>query len=755
MSGGEIRDAALAYAAQGMPVFPCRPDKRPRVKEGFKAATTDPAMINTWWKDWPDAMIGIPTGEPSGLIALDVDVDPEKGLDGQASLAALEDEHGPLPATRTQRTPRGGTHHIFAWPGHEVPSSVGKLGRGLDVRGDGGYVILAPSVNGKGGSYRVERDCEPVQAPDWLLDLVTRSGKARQEPKSTPCTALSPLAVPHPYVEAALSKEVERVASAPEGERNDALNSAAFSLGQLISGGCLDERRVKNALVEAAKASGLVNDDGLASVHRTIASGLEAGRLQPRGIPKRSILKAGHQVRMSTSYQKVLDRPVEATEDGLARAFAETHGDDLRYCHGTGSWFIWSGAYWQQDRTEEAFHRARELCRLHNPKPDQRLARATTAGAVERFAKADPVFAVTADRWDTDPFLLGTPGGTVDLRTGRLRSAHRRDFITKVTAVAPDAGGDCPTWRRFLAEATNGDEALQRFLQQLAGYCLTGDVSEHSLFFLYGPGGNGKSVFVNVLTGILGAYSTTAAMDSFTAARGERHSTDLAMLRGARLVSASETEEGRSWAESRIKQLTGGDPITARCMRQDNFEYRPQFKLVIVGNHKPILSSVDDAARRRFNIVPFTHTPTNPDPYLEAKLKSEWPAILVWAIEGALDWHQNRLVRPQVVTQATASYFSEQDLVGEWLEACCEKGESRFTDTTANLFRSWSDFAIASGEHPGSTKKLSMRLQRLGYELLTETPGHRKQRGLQGIRVKPVDTSGQWQNRMEAGDDEF
>jgi len=755
MSGGEIRDAALAYAAQGIPVFPCRPDKKPRVTGGFKAATTDPAMINTWWKDWPDAMIGIPTGEPSGLIALDVDVDPEKGLEGQASLAALEDEHGPLPATRTQRTPRGGTHHIFAWPGHEVPSSVGKLGRGLDVRGDGGYVILAPSVNGEGRRYILERDCEAVPAPDWLLDLAMKGGKARQEPQIRTSSSISPLAVLDPYVETALRKEVERVSSAPEGERNDTLNRAAFSLGQLVGGGCLDRDRVERTLVDAAGASGLVDDDGLESVHRTIASGLEAGRLQPRGIPERSILNAGHETRASSSLQEVLNRPVEATEDGLARAFADALGEDLRYCHETGAWFIWNGAYWQQDRTDEAFHRARELCRLHNPKPDQRLARATTAGAVERFAKADPVFAVTADRWDADPYLLGTPGGTVDLRTGRLRSPHRRDFITKVTAVVPHTGGCCPTWRRFLAEATNGDEALQRFLQQLAGYCLTGDVSEHSLFFLYGPGGNGKSVFVNVLTGIMGAYATIAAMDSFTAARGERHPTDLAMLRGARLVSASETEEGRSWAESRIKQLTGGDPITARFMRQDYFEYRPQFKLVIVGNHKPVLSSVDDAAKRRFNILPFTHTPTTPDPHLEAKLESEWPAILAWAIEGALDWRQNRLIRPQVVTQATADYFNEQDLVGEWLEACCDTGENGFTDTNANLYKSWSAFAEANGEHPGTKKKLNQHLRRLGFEPLQETPGHRKQRGLRGIRVKPIDTSSQWQERMEADDNEF
>ena len=155
---------------------------------------------------------------------------------------------------------------------------------------------------------------------------------------------------------------------------------------------------------------------------------------------------------------------------------------------------------------------------------------------------------------------------------------------------------------------------MMRFLQQIVGYCLTGDTREHALFFIYGPGGNGKSVFLNTVSAIIGDYATTAAMDTFVASKSDRHPTDLAGLRGARLVAASETEEGRAWAEAKIKAITGGDPISARFMRQDFFTYRPQFKLVIVGNHKPVLKNVDDAAERRFNIIPFDesrHGPTS------------------------------------------------------------------------------------------------------------------------------------------------
>ena len=241
------------------------------------------------------------------------------------------------------------------------------------------------------------------------------------------------------------------------------------------------------------------------------------------------------------------------------------------------------------------------------------MAKAATAAAVERFAQADRAFAVTSAIWDRDPMLLGTPGGVVDLRTGELRPAAQGDFITKLTAVAPAETADCPLWLQFLKEATGDDEKLIRFLQQWAGYCLTGDTREHALLFVYGPGGNGKSVWLNTIAGILADYAKNAAMETFTASQNDRHPTDLAMLKGARMVCASETEEGRAWAEVRIKQLTGGDTISARFMRQDFFEFRPQFKLTVIGNHKPLLRNVDDAAKRRFNVVPFTRKPAKPD----------------------------------------------------------------------------------------------------------------------------------------------
>jgi putative DNA primase/helicase len=215
--------------------------------------------------------------------------------------------------------------------------------------------------------------------------------------------------------------------------------------------------------------------------------------------------------------------------------------------------------------------------------------------------------------------------------------------MTKMTAVAP--GGECPRFIAFLNEITNGDRALCDFLQRMFGYCITGSTREHGLFFFYGTGANGKSVLLNTVSGILGDYHRTAPIETFTASSVDRHPTELAGLQGRRLVTAIETEEGRRWAESRIKALTGGDKISARFMRADFFEYTPAFKLVIAGNHKPGLRSVDEAIRRRFHLIPFTVTipEEKRDPDLFEKLSKEWPGILDWMINGAMHWQEKWL----------------------------------------------------------------------------------------------------------------
>jgi len=255
--------------------------------------------------------------------------------------------------------------------------------------------------------------------------------------------------------------------------------------------------------------------------------------------------------------------------------------------------------------------------------------------------------------------------------------------MTKITAVAPE--GDCPLWRKFLAEITGNDDELQGFLQRFAGYSLTGSILEHALFFFYGTGTNGKGVFLNTLTAVLADYAAVAPMEAFVVTQGERHPTDLAGLRGAGLVTAQETERGRRWAESKVKALTGGDPITARLMRQDFFTYMPTFKLAIAGNHKPSLSGVNAAIRRRLHLIPFTVTIAKPDKKLPEKLRPEWPGILQWVIDGCLQWQREGLNPPNAVREATDAYLAQEDSFRQWVEDCCVVGRNRWTTPVAEL----------------------------------------------------------------------
>jgi putative DNA primase/helicase len=333
--------------------------------------------------------------------------------------------------------------------------------------------------------------------------------------------------------------------------------------------------------------------------------------------------------------------------------------------------------------------------------------------------------------------LLNTPAGVVDLRNGELRPAQQTDYATKITGAAP--GGDCPIWRGFLHQVTGGDLELQGFLQRMLGYALTGLTREHALFFLYGTGANGKSVFLNTAASVMGDYARIAPIETFTAAQSDRHPTDLAGLRGARLVTAIETEEGRRWAESKIKTLTGGDRIAARFMRQDFFEYVPQFKLVIAGNHKPGLRSVDEAIRRRFHLIPFAVTipPAERDSALPERLRSEWSGILAWMIQGCLQWQECGLEPPSAVLEATAAYLESEDAMAAWIDERCDRDPNGWASST-DLFTSWKTWADRAGEVAGTMKRFVANLENRGFQPQRKMDG----RGFSGLRIKVE--SGNW-----------
>jgi putative DNA primase/helicase len=330
---------------------------------------------------------------------------------------------------------------------------------------------------------------------------------------------------------------------------------------------------------------------------------------------------------------------------------------------------------------------------------------------------------------------------TINLSTGEIYAPRREDYITKMAGTSLDRSCKIPLWNAFLAKVTAENRELQVYLQRMAGYCMTGKTTEHVLFFFYGTGANGKGVFLNTLTAMWGDYATVAPMEMFIATPNDRHPTELAFLRGARLVVAQETEKGRRWAESKIKALTGGDPISARYMRQDFFTFLPQFKLVIAGNHKPSLRSVDEAIRRRFHLVPFVVTipPEERDPDLFEKLKLEWPGIMAWAADGCTEWQRQGLNPPAAVRDATAEYLAEEDAIGNWIEECCEVAPICL-QKKSELYKSWQAWADANGEFAGSQKAMTTELEKRGFMPDRDSAGQRIFRGiaLKHIEVKPL-----------------
>jgi putative DNA primase/helicase len=384
-----------------------------------------------------------------------------------------------------------------------------------------------------------------------------------------------------------------------------------------------------------------------------------------------------------------------------------------------------------------------ETCRASAEEFDYKtaikIASAKTISAVESLARSDRRLAATVDQWDADPWLLNTPDGVVDLKTGILRPHRIEDYMTKITAIGP--GGNCPLFLAFLDRIMSGDHEVIRYIQRVFGYGLTGEIIEHALFFWYGTGANGKSVLLSTVSGLLGDYHTAAPIETFTVSNSDRHPTDLAGLRGARLVSASETEEGRRWAEAKIKQLTGGDRIAARFMRQDFFTYQPAFKLIIAGNHKPSLRSVDEAIRRRFHLVPFAVTIPEHERDLELtkKLKAEWPGILAWIIQGCVEWQKTGLRPPAAVREATDAYLESEDAIAAWLEERCERDPNAWESSTT-IFASWSAWAAAAGEYVGSQKQLTQKLEKRGGFVGKRTNKSQGMSGMSGLRILPEET---------------
>lgn len=400
------------------------------------------------------------------------------------------------------------------------------------------------------------------------------------------------------------------------------------------------------------------------------------------------------------------------TDTGMARRFIEQTGHAFRYCDDLGGWLHYTGGRFERKATAAAYQAIDDTANgiwaevaqappAHRKELARFAARADSAqgrAAALALARYMPPVPAKVDAFDADPYVLNTPSGTLDLHTGTLRPHRASDLLTKCTTAPYDPHATCPTWEEFLSVIFPDDPALVAYIQRALGYSITGDVSEHVLFFPHGAGRNDKSTLLGTVQDVLGDYARTADPELLLQRRGEVHPTNIAALHGARFVTSIETEDGRRFAEVLVKWLTGGDKLTARHMRQDFFQFDPTHHIWLAANHRPGVRGTDVGIWSRIHLIPFdVHLPTALgdayDPHFRTRLVAEYPGILRWLVDGCLTWRHDGLRPPQSVLVATESYRKEMDLVDRFVTEKCieEPGAKVAAGVLYTAYKSWSD----------------------------------------------------------------
>lgn len=454
------------------------------------------------------------------------------------------------------------------------------------------------------------------------------------------------------------------------------------------------------------------------------------------------------------------------TDIGRTDRFEATHAATVRYAAPLGGWFLWAGSHWRRDDMASIMGRAEAVARAirdeitaDGQKPTREQERdALHAQKRERLtamlalAATRPPIARAVDAFDQDPWLLNTPTATLNLRDPGpdipigdavycvARTHDPADHLTQCTAVVWDPDAPAPVkWLACLTRIFAGDEELIAWLQRATGYTLVGRTDEQCFFFLYGPGGNGKTTIIETVKGLLGTYAMTSAFTTFTEQTSEKVRSDLARLRAARLVVASEPSRNLRFDEATLKLLTGGDTVTARFLYRDEFEYVPRYTIWLHGNHKPRVVSTDHGFWRRVRLVPFTvrlDGPAQVYRYWDTLITEEGSGILRWMVEGCLAWQRQRLGLANAVKDATSAYRTEQDILRPWIEACCVEEPGRVTPVGLlhGNYVAWAE--EAKEKHPLSLVRFGQALDERGYAYANPLRDSQGRKCRTGIGVK-------------------
>ena len=699
-------DFALSYAGYGIPVFPLHPirnekcgctdptcdraGKHPLTKNGLKDATTDEKQIRSWWKKYPEAGIG---GVPT--VHAVVDLDPRNG--GFKTLQRFEEDHGELPMDVVAETGESsGVRGQHRWFRIDSPMSKKVLGEGFDLITGTGFVVMPPSEHLSGVDYRWRRGSDLRDAPllpSWVIDLTTAPKSYLSGERSG--LKLSPRAYRFKVEGAAPgTQRLEAVAV------SRALWGAGYSLEQAIEW-------IAEGLIENCEHT---DEPWTYEEVEQIVQDVYSK-------PPPPTTKEGY-------------RTYDFTDEGNAHRYVEEFGEVLRFVPQLGSWFYWDGMRWMRDvGGERVTTFARRLIEILEEEsgilPEDtgkgllRWLRATRTGRkipllVEKSQTLKPCPA-RVETFDNDPYLVNCRNGVLDLRTGELQDHNRNLYQRKILTVEYNPKARSKIFGKFLREVTLDDTDVEEFLQRVFGYSLTGSIEAHKLFFLFGPPATGKTTFLEAFRSIMGPYSAALPSDVFTK-RGQQRGThpEIASLPGTRFVTTSELEQGETFADAFIADLTGGGTIMAREMYGHPFEFFPQFKLFIAANHSPTIRSIGSGIWRRLVRIPFDNIipESSRDPAIARALATtEREAVLAWAVEGCVRWHESddRMFErvPFRVEESKQEYISQANRFAPFFSE-----EVEFTTNgDSGIYRSRDLYDYFQGwcDHNGIKTPLTMR----------------------------------------------
>ena len=739
--------AALQFSKSGLSVVKANPaNKRPMSKwKEYQGQRATEGVLRGWFSH-NGTGIGIIPGAVSGNLEV-LDHDCKELWDAYCQVVAMDapDLLAMLPIVQTQRA----NHHVF-YRCDDIEGNL-KLARRqngvgwdtlIETRGEGGFVVTAPSAG-----YRMLQ------------------GKLTNIPTITAAQRRILLNAARAFDEMGIEEtEARPPGPATNGDRpGDDFNQRGDGLGILLGNGWADIYRasIEGRQVHYLRRPG--KRDGWSATYNYIPNRLfvfssNAGPFEAERVygpfailamldhagdysaAAKALAVQGYGQRAATGAPgedevegiDIPDQYFRCTDCGNGKRFVRQYGESVRYSYNLGRWFFWNGKQWAPDDMASiewlAKTTAQSIRREAADSDNEDLQKAmerwskqsenkSRIGSMLFMARSEPRIPIRPSDLDADPWLFNTDNGIVDLRTGTMGEHDPEKLITKITTVnfRPDA--KCPLWLSFLDRVMAGNQDIISFLQRAIGYSLTGTTREQCLFILYGTGANGKSTMVDTVGAVLNDYAMNTPTQTLML-KSSGIPNDVARLKGARFVTASESDDGQRLAESLIKQMTGGDRLTARFLNAEFFDFVPTFKIWLSTNHKPEVIGTDQAIWRRIHMIPFDVTipPAEQDKDLLIKLQAEHEGILAWAVRGCLDWMTQGLNPPAEVKKTTAQYRASMDILLGFIEDCCVQ-ENNVTTTVQAMYNAYKLWCDESNEPSETKRKFCTRMRERGFTI--------------------------------------